>query len=278
MVEAVMPRRPASTRLRVVATVLVIALVGGGLLIWAATRGGGGPPKAAGKPCRVRNYGLDLEQARNATTIAAVGKRLGMPDHAVSIALATAYLESGLHNIDYGDRDSLGLFQQRPSQGWGTPAQIMTPHYAAANFFRHLARVPGWEVIPVTEAAQRVQRSALPNGYAQFEPAARAIAEALTGEVPGGFTCRVSFPAGAPAVGLQQAMTTELGLTSLSTPLAMANGWTVSSWLIGHATNFKIASVGFGGQTWMASRGTWAPDPTAGDVVGLAVSATGVKS
>ncbi len=271
-------RRRVSTRLQLVAAVLVIALVGGGLLIWAATRGGGGPPKAAGKPCRVRDYGLDLEQARNATTIAAVGKRLGMPDHAVSIALATAYLESGLHNIDYGDRDSLGLFQQRPSQGWGTPAQIMTPHFAAANFFRHLAKVPGWEVIPVTDAAQRVQRSALPNGYAQFEPAARAIAEALTGEVPAGFTCRVSFPAGPPAVGLQQAMTTELGIASLSAPLPPALGWTVSSWLIGHATQFKIATVAFGGQRWAASPGTWTPDATAGDVVGLSVSATGVKS
>jgi len=274
-----MPRRASSKRLTVIAVALVVLLIGAGVLIWVATRGPSGPPTAAGKPCRVRDFGLDLEQARNATTIAAVGKRLGMADHAVSIALATAYLESGLHNIDYGDRDSLGLFQQRPSQGWGTPAQIMTPHYAAANFYRHLAKVPGWEVIPVTEAAQKVQRSALPDGYAQFEPAARAIAEALTGEVPAGFTCRVSFPAGAPAVGLQQAMTTELGLSSLSVPLAGAKGWTVSSWLLGHARDFKIANVSFAGQKWSASTGAWAPDPTAAaDQVQLAVSATGVKA
>src|SRR5438309_10017681 len=229
-----MRRRHASKRLTVVAIALVVALIGAGVLIWAATRGPSGPPKAAGKPCKVGRYGLDLAQARNATTIAAVGKRLGMPDHAVSIALATAYLESGLHNINYGDRDSLGLFQQRPSQGWGTPAQIMTPHYAAAAFYQHLARVPGWQTMPVTQAAQKVQRSALPGGYAQFEPAARAIAEALTGEVPAGFTCRVTFPPGAPAVGLQEAMATELGLSSLSAPLAPARGWTVGSWLVGH--------------------------------------------
>jgi hypothetical protein len=277
MVEPAMPRR-SSKRLMVVATALVVALVGAGALIWAATRGPKGPPKAAGKPCKIRAYGLELDQARNATTIAVVGKRLGLPDHAVSIALATAYLESGLHNLDHGDRDSLGLFQQRPSQGWGTPAQIMTPHYAAAAFYRRLARVPGWEVIPVTQAAQKVQRSALPNGYAQFEPAARAIAEALTGEVPAGFTCRVSFPAGAPAVGLQQAMTTEVGLSSLSVPLAPARGWTVASWLIGHAADFKIASVSYSGQTWSASAGAWAPDPKAGDQIQLTVSATGVKS
>ena len=269
-------RRTANTRLVVTAIVLVVALVAGGALIWTATRGGGGT-KATGKPCRVRTYGLELDQARNATTIAAVGKRLGMPDHAVSIALATAYLESGLRNLAHGDRDSLGLFQQRPSQGWGTPAQIMTPHYAAAAFYRHLARVPGWEVIPVTEAAQKVQRSALPNGYAQFEPEARALAEALTGEVPAGFACRVTFPAGPPAVGLQEAMATELGLTSLSVPLASAKGWTVSLWLIGHAADFKLASVSFGGQRWTATSGQWTADPAAGSEVQLAVSATGSK-
>src|SRR5436305_145505 len=271
-------RRRSHTRLIVVAVALVVLLLGAGVVIWFATRGPSGPPKAAGKPCRVRDYGLDLAQARNATTIAAVGKRLGMPDHAVSIALATAYLESDLHNIDYGDRDSLGLFQQRPSQGWGTPAQIMTPHFAAAAFYRRLARVPGWQVIAVTDAAQKVQRSALPNGYAQFEPAARAIAEALTGEVPAGFTCRVAFPAGAPAVGLQEAMATEIGLTSLSVALQPPKGWTVTSWLIGHATDFKIAGVSFAGQQWTAATGTWGPDQTAGDQVQLSVSAAGVKS
>src|SRR5437868_14302602 len=162
--------RRRSKRLTLIAVILVVALLGAGVLVWVATRGPKGPPKAAGKPCRVRNYGLDLDQARNATTIAAVGKRLGLPDHAVSIALATAYLESGLHNLNHGDRDSLGLFQQRPSQGWGTPAQILTPHYAAAAFYQHLARVPRWQVLPVTQAAQKVQRSALPNGYSLFEP------------------------------------------------------------------------------------------------------------
>jgi len=273
-----MPRRASSRRLTVIAVALVVLLVGAGVFIWQATRGPSGPPKAAGKPCKVGAYGLDIDQARNATTIAAVGKRLGLPDHAVSIALATAYLESNLRNLDHGDRDSLGLFQQRPSQGWGTPAQIMTPHYAAAAFYRRLARVPGWDVIPVTQAAQKVQRSALPNGYSLFEPAARAVAEALTGEVPAGFACRVSFRAGAPAVGLQEAMATEVGLTSLSVALPAPKGWTVSSWLIGHAADFKIAAVSFAGQKWTAATGTWAPDVTAGDQVQLSVSATGVKS
>jgi hypothetical protein len=268
--------RPTRSRLVIVAIVLVVALIGAGVVIWNAVLRGGRPP-AAGPPCRFRTYGLDLEQAANATTIAAVGKRMGLPDHAVSIALATAYLESNLHNLAHGDRDSLGLFQQRPSQGWGTPTQIMTPHYAAAAFYQHLAKVPGWQVIAVTDAAQRVQRSALPDGYAQFEPKARALAEALTGEVPAGFSCRVSIPVGAPAVGLQTAMTTELGLSSLSVALEPSRGWTVAHWFIGHATRFKIASVSYGGQRWTAASAVWQPYPAAGSEVQVAFTATGVK-
>jgi hypothetical protein len=73
-------------------------------------------------------------------------------------------------------------------------------------------------------------------------------------------------------------MTTEIGLSSLSVPLAPARGWTVASWLIGHAADFKIAGVSYGGQTWSASTGVWGPDPSAGNQVQLTVSATGVKS
>jgi len=259
-------RKRSRSRLTIVSVVLVVALVGGGLLLWGALRSGN--QKAAGPPCRTGAFGLDLEQAGNATTIAGVGKRLDMPDHAVSIALATAMLESNLHNLTHGDRDSLGLFQQRPSQGWGTPAQILTPHRAAAAFYFRLARVPGWQVIPVTDAAQRVQRSALPHGYAHYEPKARALAEALTGEVAAGFTCRVDVPPTAPAPGaLRQAMATELGLRSLAVPLAPGRGWTVASWMVGHAVPFRIVSVAYAGQRWTATQGRWVADPSVGNQV-----------
>jgi len=123
-------------------------------------------------------YTLDIDQAANSTTIAAVGKRLGLPNHAVTVALAAALQESRLRNLPYGDRDSLGLFQQRPSQGWGTSAEILTPSYAAAAFFRELIRVNGWATLPITVAAQEVQRSGAPTAYAQWEPQARALAMA----------------------------------------------------------------------------------------------------
>ena len=134
-------------------------------------------------------YRIDPEQAANARTIAAVAAETGMPHHAVTVALAAAFQESKLHNLSHGDRDSVGLFQQRPSQGWGDPAQLTTPRYAAAAFYRALARVDGWEAMSVTEAAQHVQVSAAPDAYATWEPQARVLARILTGEVPDRLVC-----------------------------------------------------------------------------------------
>jgi cell wall-associated NlpC family hydrolase len=97
------------------------------------------------------------------------------------VAIATAMQESTLANVDHGDRDSLGLFQQRPSQGWGTPAQIMNPTYAASKFYERLLAEPGWQEMSVNDAAQAVQRSGTPNAYAQHEQAARDVLAAVHG-------------------------------------------------------------------------------------------------
>jgi hypothetical protein len=135
---------------------------------------------------------LDLEQAENAAIIAAVGLRRGLPARAVSIALATAYQESKINNLDHGDRDSLGIFQQRPSMGWGTPEQLQDPYYAANAFYEELEKVDGFEEMRITEAAQAVQRSGFPEAYEDHAEDARALASALTGYSPDGkFTCVV---------------------------------------------------------------------------------------
>ncbi|GLZ37861.1 C40 family peptidase [Actinokineospora sp. NBRC 105648] len=122
-----------------------------------------------------RPAGYRPNQLANAATIVAVGKQLNVPELGWVIAIATAMQESTLNNLDHGDRDSLGLFQQRPSQGWGTPAQILNPTYAATQFYRHLLAIPGWQQMTVTDAAQAVQRSATPNAYARHEQAARQV-------------------------------------------------------------------------------------------------------
>ena len=127
--------------------------------------------------------GLSATQLANARIITQVGVNMGVPPPGEAIALATALQESGLRNLNYGDRDSLGLFQQRPSQGWGTPAQILDPAYASRQFYIHLLQVPGWRSMPTTQAAQAVQRSAFPDAYAKWEGEARALAASFTGSV-----------------------------------------------------------------------------------------------
>lgn len=136
-----------------------------------------------------REVELDPEQAENAAVIAAIGVRRGLPARAVSIALATAYQESDLRNLRDGDRDSRGLFQQRPSQGWGTARQVMDPVHATNAFYDGLVEVPGYTELEVTEAAQAVQRSAYPDAYADHEDDARVLASALTGNSQGAFWC-----------------------------------------------------------------------------------------
>ena len=134
---------------------------------------------------------LDLEQAENASVIAGIAVRRGLPARAATIALATAYQESNIRNLDHGDRDSLGLFQQRPSQGWGTPAQVRDPVYATNKFYDALVKIKGYERMSVTVAADRVQRSAFPKAYADHEADARVLASTLTGFSAAGFSCTV---------------------------------------------------------------------------------------
>ena len=137
---------------------------------------------------------LDPEQAENAALITAVSVGRGMPARAATIALATAYQESKLYNLETGDRDSAGLFQQRPSQGWGTRAQVMDPYYATNAFYDALEKVDGYEDMRVTVAAQEVQRSGFPEAYADHEADARVLASALTGNSPHAFSCRIGEP------------------------------------------------------------------------------------
>ncbi len=170
----------------------VIAVVAGAGV--AIIRGTGPLPDPEGCSTTVNGHTvvLDTEQAENAALIAAIGVRRGLPARAVSIALATAYQESKIVNIEHGDRDSLGLFQQRPSQGWGTADQILDPVYSTNAFYDALVKIDGYESMRITEAAQKVQRSAFPEAYQDHAEDGRALASALTGNSPGGvFTCVV---------------------------------------------------------------------------------------
>lgn len=236
-----------------------------------------GPGRPAVSMCTVSSgtgatpFALTPDQAQNATIIAAVGTRRGMPDHAVTVALATALQESNLLNLPYGDRDSLGLFQQRPSEGWGTAAQILDPSYAAAAFYAHLVQVPGWASLPVTEAAQLVQGSANPDAYAQWASEARALAIATTGERPAALTCQLGTYGGAPPGpgALGAAASAELGPGALTNPSSGKAGWQAAVWAVAHAYNYHLASVSYDGfeWTWGSPATTWSPVPLTTSVV-----------
>jgi hypothetical protein len=213
-------------------------------------------------------FNLSGEQADNAATIAAVGIRLGMPDHAVTVALAAALQESGLHNLPDGDRDSAGLFQQRPSQGWGTRTQILDPIYAATAFYQELRTQPEWAQLSVADAAQLVQRSAAPSAYAQWEPWARAGAAALTGEVPAALTCH-GLQTSSPSADLVATAAAELGTAVLSGTHPEARGWSISSWLVAHASRLSIDRVTFDGRTWTMASGVWSQTGAADGILSL---------
>lgn len=250
-------------RLVAVIAVAVAAATGVGFGVHALLRTVTTPAPACTVGTGAAALLLAPDQAEDAATIAAVAKRLGLPDHAVTIALATALQESKLHNYPFGDRDSLGLFQQRPSQGWGRPVQLLTPAYAAEAFYRHLAQVDGWQTLPVAAAAQAVQHSADGAAYAQWEEDARSMARALTGEIEHGMACRYPTPAQARGKALVAVAEQELGPGVLAqTGGTAAQDWTVAEWLVGHAYSYGIVSVSVRGQRW-TNDGEWHKDDQA---------------
>ena len=181
---------------RALVAVFLLALLGAGgtaLLVWWLDGGVG--PVVLRETCSATVDGqtarLTPEQTVNAATIAAVAERRALPARAVTIALAAAYQESELYNLDYGDRDSLGLFQQRPSQGWGTAEQIMDPVYASDRFYDALVQIDDYPNLGVGAAAQQVQRSAFPDAYAEHEGRARVLASALSGHSAATLSCSV---------------------------------------------------------------------------------------
>src|SRR3954467_926326 len=170
-------RRSRKPRLRAarwwpLVLVILVAVVG---LAWD---GGADDGPMATAECTLPASGVNLtgEQLANARTIAQVAWDRGLPERAVVIALATAMQESRLRNLDHGDRDSLGLFQQRPSQGWGTPEQVQDPVYAAGRFYDHLIQYPGWDTGDLTDAAQGGQRRGFPEASPKHEGTAAARA------------------------------------------------------------------------------------------------------
>ena len=179
-------RKSVKISLAVVGLVVVlVAAVAAGVLLLATERRCPGRsarcPAIPADPSPSPTVELTVVQLQHASTINAVGLSRGIPERGRIIAVATAYQESSLRNRPDGDRDSVGLFQQRPSQGWGTAEQIMDPIYAAGKFYDALLEVPDWQDMSLTDAAQAVQYSGFPDAYAKWEPQATTLVRALSG-------------------------------------------------------------------------------------------------
>ena len=229
-------------------------------------------PTAESANCDVSNspYTLSTEQAANAATISAVATSRELPTRAVTIALATALQESKLVNVEYGDRDSLGLFQQRPSQGWGSPGQILDPRYSAGKFFDALVKVKGWKNLELTVAAQAVQGSGHPTAYRQWEDQAATLTKAFVGTEPALLSC--SFPeptVAATPVKVMQLLGLELRHTKLAASaqageLRSAAPWAAAGWLVAKADRLGIEAVALDGRRWTRSDG-WRVDAGTAD-------------
>lgn len=260
-----MSPQPSYAMRRVVVLLFAAAVIGAGFWGYRALRSSFHSPS-----CTVTAGGqterFSPEQAGNAALITAVAIKRNLPARAASIALATAYQESKIVNIQYGDRDSLGLFQQRPSQGWGTEAQILDPVYSTNAFYDALVKIKGYETADITTVAQQVQRSAYPEAYRDHEGQGRVLASTLSGHSPAGLTCDLDPVAegddAAPstvvadlAAQMGQAATAATDGTVSVKAADTQRAWAVAQWAVARAQLYGIEKVSLGQRSWDRAAG-----------------------
>ncbi|ETK31235.1 hypothetical protein [Microbispora sp. ATCC PTA-5024] len=266
-----MNRRLSRTALTIVVIVVLLtaAIFYGAYHLLKKTQ-----PFALGEHCLITtpagSLDLDIDQAEVAATIAAVAARRELPERALQIAYVTAIQESKLANLPYGDRDSVGVFQQRPSQGWGTVEQLRDPVYATRKFFAALEKVKHYRTMPLHEAAQAVQRSADGSAYAEHEPSAKILSAAFTGRVPKAVHCWYPPPSKPPKPQAEAAR--KQLVRALGTDAMAKRGWLVAAWYVTHAQKYGLRQVSYDGVSWTAASGHdgWLKDTKADHSVEVA--------
>jgi hypothetical protein len=246
-------------------TVIVLTLAAGagvGLkVLWDSASG-----RSTYAHCTVGGYDLDTDQASVAASMVAAVTSYAphLPDRAAVLALAAGLQESKLRNLPpgAGDRDSVGVLQQRPSQGWGggDPAQLSDVFSATRLFLDKLVAVPNWQQLPLADAVQRVQISADASAYTQHEAEANALATALLGHAPQAVTCTFDKPTEvAPATTVAKQLSRELPVhpprttaTAITVPGA---SWQTVGWLLSNADRLGIDSVRYAGAEWTRAKG-----------------------
>ena len=211
-----------------------------------------------------RTVTLSTEQAENAALIAAIAVQRELPARAASIALATAYQESKIVNIEHGDRDSIGLFQQRPSQGWGTRDEILNPVYAINAFYDALVEIDGSESMRITEAAQFscVVRHSLSEesdtlnkaGLTHRAGVVRRELEAVFGDLPlGGFDPDGVRDGHMPGSAHYEGRAIDVFVRPIS-PENKKRGWAIAYYLVAQADRLAVDHVIFDNKIWSAGR------------------------
>lgn len=265
-----------------VGSVLVLALAAIGYLVFGNPRHAILPPPPPPPGCQAgpgnAAIPLDTGQAGIAATIAGIAVRHKLPQRAITIALAAALQETKLQNLAYGDRDSVGVFQQRPSQGWGTTAELEDPVYATTKFFAALVKVPGYTKMPVDRAAQDVQHSADGYAYEQWVGLATLLAGYFTGTSPAEVSCWYTPAGRADLSGALKQLTGTFGpagqdavLVRVTTARSVKNkkekrsavvhvqrdgAWTVAGWLVAHAQQYGLSQIRYAGYVWNAANGS----------------------
>ena len=243
-----------------VAFVVLIA-AGIGVFLWLRGRGLTEPVPGQQRcvaTANNRSTAVDLDQAHYASIIAGVSVRRGLPPRAASIAIATAYQETGIRNLDYGDRDSLGLFQQRPSQGWGTEQQVMDPYHATGRFYDALVKIENWETADINDVAQQVQNSGHPEAYRDHEDDARVLASTLTGQSPAGLSCLERSGAAGDANELRGALEQTFGKLDDSAKGSVVTvrargkkrAWAYAHFAVANARLYGVTTVKIGNRVW----------------------------
>jgi len=243
-----------------VAFVVLIA-AGVGVFWWLRSRGLTEPVPGQQRCVATANNQstvVDLDQAHYASIIAGVSVRRGLPPRAASIAIATAYQETGIRNLDYGDRDSIGLFQQRPSQGWGTKQQVMDPYHATGRFYDALVKIENWETADINDVAQQVQNSGHPEAYRDHENDARVLASTLTGQSPAGLSCLERSGAAGDAKELRGALEQTFGKLEDSAKGSVVTvrargkkrAWAYAHFAVANARFYGVTTVKIGNRLW----------------------------
>lgn len=253
--------------MRRLATALLVVLVAfGGLVLGARFLWDRVTETPVSARCAFGNYTTDTGQASVAATMVGVTLQRGLPERAALLVLMAAWQESKLRNIPagQGDLDSVGVLQQRPSQGWGTAAELSDVATATGKFLDQMVKVPDWQTGDPSSVIQEVQVSADGNAYAKHETKSQAMADALTGASPRGVTCDFSAPDQvADAAVVAQRVAAELpvnGATVAGNAITVPGaGWATAAWFVANADRLGIDSVSYDGHTWSRKHG-WQDD------------------